>query len=55
MNEFDRLLETQLRRFLDPIVKATAPVRRLRAEPRLELTLAPEQLVAVPIPVKAFS
>ena len=55
MNEFDLQLESELRRFLDPIWAAPAPPRRgKRAQaPRVELRLVtPEKLV--PIPVEIF-
>jgi hypothetical protein len=51
MNEFDRLLETQLRRFLDPIVATPPPARRARAEPKQQLIVLPEKLIAVPAEV----
>jgi hypothetical protein len=53
MNEFERLLEIQLRRFLDPIVATPAPARRSPAEPKLELKLMPGQVVAIPAEVFA--
>ena len=46
MNEFDHVLESELRRFLDPIVKAPAPMRRASAAPKRELTLLLEKLMA---------
>ncbi|MDQ6721726.1 MAG: hypothetical protein M3003_13145 [Candidatus Dormibacteraeota bacterium] len=59
MNDFDRLLEFQLRRLLDPVVASPVPVRRTQEEPRrryvmqsvIELTPAPDTTVAVPVEV----
>ncbi len=55
MNEFDLQLESELRRFLDPISVAPAPPRRGKRDneaPRLELWVAtPEQLAAIPVEV----
>ena len=57
MNDFDRMLESELRQLLDPVVKAPAPPRRRPAYveraggPTVELTLVPETLVAVPVEV----
>jgi hypothetical protein len=63
MHDFDRLLDSELRRLLDPVVSAPAPVRRIGAGPGrtsktlrvLELPTAavPETLVAIPIEVVA--
>jgi hypothetical protein len=55
MNESDLQLESELRRFLDPISAAPAPPRRgKRAEdaPTVELRLVtPERLVSIPVEV----
>jgi hypothetical protein len=59
MNEFDHRLETQLRRYLDPVVASRVPVRRLPkdllrtgvAQGSIELPAVP--LVAVPAEVLA--
>ena len=56
MNEFELQLESELRRFLDPISAAPAPQRRgQRAEeaPRVELRLVTAEKL-VPIPVEVF-
>jgi hypothetical protein len=56
MNEFDLQLESELRRFLDPIAAAPAPPRRgKRAEdaPRVALRLVTAEKL-VPIPVEVF-
>ena len=55
MNESDLQLESELRRFLDPISAAPAPPRRgKRAQdaPWVELRLlTPEKLVPIPVEV----
>ncbi|MEA2668693.1 MAG: hypothetical protein QOJ33_1627 [Chloroflexota bacterium] len=55
MNEFDLQLESELRRFLDPISAAPAPPRRGKRDneaPKLELWVAPpQQLAAIPVEV----
>jgi hypothetical protein len=59
MNDFDRLLESQLRRFLDRVVAVPVPVRRTPKGLRrtnvvqsvLVLALAPETMVAIPVEV----
>jgi hypothetical protein len=59
MDDFDRLLELELARMLDPIVAAPAPRRRRRRGLRVlesltvELTVAPSEvaLVVEPVPV----
>lgn len=56
MNEFDLQLESELRRFLDPISLAPAPPRRGRRDheaPKIELRVVTAEQLA-PIPVKAF-
>ena len=46
MNEFDRLLETQLRRMLDPVVAIKPPVRgRRQKAPEPILPLEPPDLL----------
>ena len=55
MNDFDRLVEIELRRMLDPVVAARVPPRRIdvvrnRAPFRLE-ALASLELAPEPIPV----
>ena len=61
MNDFDRLLETQLRHMLDPVVAIRPPVRgrRLKAlEPVLAVgppESAPVALEAVPVTVTVTS
>jgi hypothetical protein len=58
MNEFDLQLESDLRRFLDPISAAPAPVRRRKQAPnasRVELrVVSPDKLAPIPVPVEAF-
>jgi hypothetical protein len=53
MNEFDLQLESDLRRFLDPISEAPVPPRRgkqAHEAPRVELwVVTPEKLAAVPV------
>lgn len=55
MNEFDRYLETNLRRMLDPVVSSRVPVRRARPKsaPRPFLAIeAPRlEMAAETIPV----
>jgi len=57
MDEFDLLLEYQLRRLLAPVVAAPVPVRRKRVDlARAErgsdrLKRTPKNLVAVPVEV----
>ncbi len=56
MNEFDRFLETQLRRMLDPVVATQPPVRgRRQKAPELILAVEPPELVlaveAVPVAI----
>jgi hypothetical protein len=56
MNEFDLQLESELRRFLDPIWAAPAPPRRgkrAQGAPRVELRLVTPDKLA-PIPVEIF-
>jgi hypothetical protein len=64
MNDFDKLLEVQLRRMLDPVVATPAPPRRSRPrktrqpilaiEASIELETMPVvEPLAVPIPVAA--
>ena len=57
MNEFDLQLESDLRRFLDPISAAPAPPRRGKQAPdatRVELRVTPETLAPIPVPVEVF-
>ena len=58
MNEFDLQLESDLRRFLDPISAAPAPPRRGKQAadgPRVELrVVTPEKLAPVPVRVEVF-
>jgi hypothetical protein len=58
MNEFDLQLESDLRRFLDPISAAPAPPRRgkqAKDAARVELrVLTPATLAPIPVPVEAF-
>ena len=66
MNDFDRYLESELRRMLDPVVDAGAPSRRRRRNdsglPLLAVVKAPIEKVAevlplidpAPVPVPAF-
>ena len=56
MNEFDRFLETQLRRMLDPVVASRPPARgRRQKAPELILAVEPPELVlaveAVPVAI----
>ena len=58
MNYFDRHLESELRRLLDPVVKAPAPPRRrgrrvhvLEEANPVELTF----VTPIPVPVEAFA
>lgn len=55
MNEFDQLLESELRLFLDPITAAPAPPwpgRQTPKAPNVELrVVAPEQLAVLPVEV----
>jgi hypothetical protein len=62
MNDFDRFLEIELRRILDPVASAPAPTRRRRKGlPLLAVMAAPLELAAgaisavepavVPVPV----
>jgi hypothetical protein len=58
MDDFDRLLELELARMLDPIVAAPAPRRRRRRGLRVlepltgELTIAPSEVAVLePVPV----
>ena len=55
MNEFDLQLESELRRFLDPIAASRVPKRRGKASqesPMVELwVVTPEKLVALPVEV----
>jgi hypothetical protein len=62
MNDFERFLEIELRRMLDPVVVSAAPPRRKKTElPLLAVVTAPLELavgaiaavepVAVPVPV----
>lgn len=57
MNDFDRLLELQLREMLDPVVGRRPPVRGQRskrpAEPVIVSVPAPVELVPEPVPVIA--
>ena len=51
MNDFDRFLETQLRRMLDPVVATLPPTRGRRQEaPEPILAVEPPELV---LPVEA--
>ena len=45
MNDFDRLLESELRRVLDPVVMAPIPLRR---KPAVRLLGAPMDAVVSP-------
>jgi hypothetical protein len=65
MNDFDRYLESELRKMLDPVVDARAPRRRRRngsGRPLLAVMAAPIEKVAevlptidpVAVPVPAF-
>jgi hypothetical protein len=58
MNEFDLQLESDLRRFLDPISAAPAPPRRGKQAPdapRVELrVVTPDKLAPIPVPVEVF-
>jgi hypothetical protein len=50
MNDFDRFLEIELRRMLDPVaVKSPPPRRKRRGRPLLTLVTAPFELTAVAI------
>ena len=54
MNDFDTLLEQELRRMLDPVVATRPPTRRgLPDRPETVLTVqpAPLELAAEPVPV----
>jgi hypothetical protein len=55
MNDFDLLLEVNLRRMLDPVVAAPPPVRRGKARktprPVLAVEAAPLEFAAETIPV----
>ncbi|HVH63713.1 MAG TPA: hypothetical protein VNA65_08935 [Candidatus Dormibacteraeota bacterium] len=57
MNDFDRLLELQLREMLDPVAGQRPPTRGQRskkpAEPLIVVLPAPVELAAEPIPVIA--
>lgn len=57
MNDYDRFLETQLRRMLDPVVATVPPIRRARRvaiEPVLVVVDPPElvqTMEAVPVTI----
>jgi hypothetical protein len=50
MDDFDRLLEAQLARLLDPVVVAPRPPRRRRGK-RVQLDLPAEVVATEPVPV----
>lgn len=53
MNDFDRLLQIELRRMLDPVVATPAPTRKgqpIRKRPDLRVLTTPVELVAAAIP-----
>lgn len=55
MNDFDRLLELDLRRMLDPVVASEPPIRRGKAKTTRRLVLAvdnsPLDLAGETVPV----
>ena len=55
MNDFDTLLEQDLRRMLDPVVARRPPSRRRPVSRQKALTIqpAPVELAAEPVPVTA--